>query len=109
MPLKISSTSLHSRNSQSFTRVLAGWTRTHERDVCLSRWPRNSPMPINHAPTLELHEIQATVLRPRPAPYFGTHVLLRVDDAQAGRAFLRLLTPYVDSAAGSRIAANAWL
>src|SRR5262245_4717580 len=63
----------------------------------------------SHAPTLELHEIQATVLRPRPAPYFGTHVLLRVDDAQAGRAFLRRLTPYVDSAADSRIAANAWL
>ena len=61
------------------------------------------------APTLDLHEIQATVLRQRPAPYFGTHVLLRVDDAQAGRAFLRRLTPYVDSAADSRIAANAWL
>jgi Dyp-type peroxidase family len=65
--------------------------------------------PSNDAPTLEFHEIQATVLRPRPAPYFGTHVLLRVDDAQAGRAFLRRLTPYVDSAADSRIAANAWL
>ena len=61
------------------------------------------------APTLDLHEIQATVLRPRPAPYFGTHVLLRVNDAQAGRAFLSRLTPYVDSAADSRIAANAWL
>jgi len=60
-------------------------------------------------PTLELHEIQATVLRPRPAPYFGTHVLLRIEDAQAGRAFLRRLTPYVDSAADSRIATNAWL
>src|ERR1700741_1532562 len=60
-------------------------------------------------PTLELHEIQATVLRPRPAPYFGTHVLLRVDNAEAGREFLRRLTPYVDSAADSRIAANAWL
>src|ERR1044071_1574192 len=58
---------------------------------------------------LDLHEIQATILRQRPAPYFGTHVLLRVDDAQAGRAFLRRLTPYVDSAAGWRIAANAWL
>ena len=65
--------------------------------------------PSNDAPMLQLHEIQATVLRPRPAPYFGTHVLLRVDDAQAGRAFLRRLTPYVDSAADSRIAANAWL
>ena len=53
-----------------------------------------------HAPTLDLHEIQATILRPRPAPYFGTHVLLRVDDAQAGRAFLRRLTPHIDSADG---------
>ena len=58
------------------------------------------------APTLDLHEIQATVLRPRPAPYFGSHVLLRVDDAQAGRAFLRRLTPYVDSAADWWNAAN---
>ena len=60
-------------------------------------------------PTLELHEIQATVLRPRPAPYFGTHVLLRVDDPKAGRAFLRRIIPYVDSATGWRIAANAWM
>jgi len=62
-----------------------------------------------HVAKLDLHEIQATVLRQRPAPYFGTHVFLRVDDLQAGRAFLRRLTPYVDSAAGWRIAANAWL
>src|SRR5215470_1576488 len=61
------------------------------------------------APTLELHEIQATVLRQRPAPYFGTHVILSVDDAGAGREALRRLTPYIDSAAGWRIAANAWL
>jgi Dyp-type peroxidase family len=61
------------------------------------------------APTLELQEIQATVLRPRPAPYFGTHVILRVDDAHAGRALLRRLAPYVDSAAGWRIAANTWM
>jgi len=59
--------------------------------------------------TLDLHEIQATILRPRPAPYFGTHVILRVDDPKAGRAFLRRLTPYIDSAAGSRIGANVWL
>ena len=61
------------------------------------------------APTLDLHEIQATVLRQRPAPYFGTHVLLRVDDARAGRELLRRLTPHVDSAAGWWEAANAWL
>ena len=58
---------------------------------------------------LELNEIQATVLRPRPAPYFGTHVLLRIDDPRAGRECLRRLLPHVDSAANWWKAANAWL
>jgi Dyp-type peroxidase family len=62
-----------------------------------------------HVPTLDLDEIQATVLRPRPAPYFGTHVLLRVDDARAGREALRRLTPHVDSAAHWWKARNTWL
>ena len=43
--------------------------------------------------TVELDDIQATVLRYRPEPYYGTHVMLHVDDAQAGREFLRRLTP----------------
>ena len=49
--------------------------------------------------TVELDDIQATVLRYRPEPYYGTHVMLHVDDARAGREFLRRLTPHVDSAA----------
>ena len=49
--------------------------------------------------TIELDDIQATVLRYRPEPYYGTHVMLHVDDAQAGREFVRRLTPHVDSAA----------
>jgi Dyp-type peroxidase family len=61
------------------------------------------------APTLDLHEIQATMLRPRPAPYFGSHVLLRVDDAHAGRAFLRRLIPHVDSAASWWSATDPWI
>src|SRR5262245_39508467 len=61
------------------------------------------------APTLELGEIQATVLRPRPAPYFGTHVLLRVDDAIAGRKFLRRLTPHIASGVNWWNAAHTWL
>src|SRR6185295_3171834 len=61
------------------------------------------------APALDLHEIQATVLRPRPAPYFGTHVLLRIDDAQDGRELFRRLTPHVDSAAGWWSAKTPWL
>src|ERR1700754_155096 len=58
---------------------------------------------------LELHDIQATVLRPRLAPYFGTHVLLRVDDAQAGRNFLRRLTPHIASSKNWWDATKTWL
>jgi deferrochelatase/peroxidase EfeB len=58
---------------------------------------------------LDLHEIQATVLRQRPAPYFGTHVALRVDGARAGRELIRRLTPHVDSAASWWSADNPWL
>ena len=59
--------------------------------------------------TLDLDEIQAVVLRPRPAPYFGTHVLLHVDDAEAGREFLRRLTPHIGSSAHWWSAVNTWL
>jgi len=65
--------------------------------------------PPADVPALELHEIQATVLRHRPAPYFGAHVLLRVDDARAGRELLRRLSAYVDSAASWWSAADPWL
>jgi len=60
-------------------------------------------------PTLDLQEIQATVLRPRPAPYFGAHVLLRIDDARAGREFIRRLAPHIASATNWWDAATAWL
>jgi deferrochelatase/peroxidase EfeB len=59
------------------------------------------------ASVLELDEIQATILRDRPEPYFGTHVLLRIDDQKAGREFLRRLTPHVDSAA--TVTDDTWL
>ena len=58
--------------------------------------------------TMELDDIQATVLRYRPEPYFGTHVLLHVEDPRAGREFVRRLTPYVDSAADWWQAGEAW-
>ncbi|MEV4262515.1 peroxidase [Kribbella sp. NPDC049584] len=48
---------------------------------------------------VELDDIQATVLRYRPEPYYGTHVMLHIDDVRAGRDFLRDLTPHVASAA----------
>ena len=59
--------------------------------------------------TLELDDIQATVLRYRPEPYYGTHVMLHVADAQAGREFVRRLAPHVDSAADWWQAGQSWI
>ena len=50
---------------------------------------KNANRTSQQSVTLDLHEIQATVLRYRPEPYFGTHVLMRMDDARSGREFLR--------------------
>jgi Dyp-type peroxidase family len=58
--------------------------------------------------TLELDDIQATVLRYRPEPYYGTHIMLHVEDAQAGREFVQRLTPHIDSAAEWWQAGEAW-
>jgi len=59
--------------------------------------------------TVDLDDIQATVLRYRPEPYYGTHVMLQVTDAQAGREFLRRLAPHVESAADWWQAGEAWI
>jgi deferrochelatase/peroxidase EfeB len=65
-------------------------------------------LPRGHV-TLELDDIQATVLRYRPEPYYGTHVMLHVEDARVGREFLRRLTPHVDSAADWWQAGEPWI
>ena len=59
--------------------------------------------------TVELDEIQATVLRQRPEPYYGTHVMLHVEDARAGRELLRRLAPHIDSAADWWQAGEPWI
>ena len=59
--------------------------------------------------TVELDDIQATVLRYRPEPYYGTHVMLHVEDAKAGREFVRRLSPHVDSAADWWQAGQSWI
>jgi Dyp-type peroxidase family len=51
-------------------------------------------------PKLELEDIQSIVLRRRPSPYCGCHVLLKIEDASQGRELLNQLRPYVLSAAG---------
>jgi Dyp-type peroxidase family len=44
---------------------------------------------------IEADDIQATVLRPRPSPYQGEYLLLRINDAAQGREMIRRIIPYV--------------
>ena len=46
-------------------------------------------------PVLEISDIQAIVLRPRPSPYRGEYVILRVDDAAQGREMVRRMIAHV--------------
>jgi len=59
--------------------------------------------------TVDLHDIQATVLRCRPEPYFGTHLFLHINHAHGGREFLRRLAPHIGSAADWWNARDAWI
>ena len=70
---------------------------------------RNQRAQSNSSVTLDLHEIQATVLRYRPEPYYGTHIKMHIDDARSGREFLRRLAPHVASAADWWNATDAWI
>lgn len=48
---------------------------------------------------LELDDIQSGVLRPRPAPYAATYLVLRIDDRRDGRRLMARLADLVASAA----------
>jgi len=54
---------------------------------------------LTRRPTLELDDIQAAVLRARPEPYFGTHAILEITNAAAGRDLLRRLAPRITTSA----------
>jgi Dyp-type peroxidase family len=57
---------------------------------------------MSSAPTrLELEDIQSGVLRPRPNPYAATYIVLRIDDARAGREAIRRLIEVVTPAAAA--------
>ena len=47
---------------------------------------------------LELGDIQAAALMPRPHPYAGAYLALRIDDRRSGRELLRRLIPLLDPA-----------
>src|SRR6266478_326139 len=52
-------------------------------------------IPAHAIPALDVSDIQATVLRPRPSPYKGQYLIIRIDDATHGREMLRRLIPHV--------------
>ena len=56
-------------------------------------------MTANSTVALELDDIQAGALEPRPVPYAGVYQILRFDDRHAGRELLRRLNPYLNSVA----------
>jgi Dyp-type peroxidase family len=59
---------------------------------------------------LELADIQSGALHPRPSPYAGTYILLRIDDRRAGREVLQRMVPVVASATDPAHAGqDAWL
>jgi Dyp-type peroxidase family len=60
--------------------------------------------------TLELEDIQAGVLRPRPVPYAATYIVLRIDNRSAGRELMRRASMAVASAAHANSpAGDAWV
>jgi len=56
-------------------------------------------MTANSSVALELDDIQAGALEPRPVPYAGLYQILHLDDRHEGRELLRRLIPYLDSVA----------
>ena len=59
---------------------------------------------------LELADIQSGALHPRPSPYTGTYVVLRIDERRAGRELLRLLTPVLAPATDpAHVRDEAWV
>lgn len=59
-------------------------------------------------PALEIQDIQGLILRRRPTPYVGCHVLLHFGDGGQGREFLRRLLPHVIPAAHVE-SADSWV
>ena len=59
---------------------------------------------------LDLGDIQRGALGPRPSPYAGAYLLLRIHDHVAGREALKRLTPLIASAADlTSPLGDAWL
>jgi Dyp-type peroxidase family len=64
---------------------------------------------LSNCIAVDLRDIQATILRHRPEPYFGTHIFLHISDPHGGRECLRKLAPHISSAADWWNAADTWI
>ncbi len=60
------------------------------------------------ATSVDVDDVQSAALHPRPAPYVGRFVLIRVDDPDAGRTLLRRLIPSVKGGVPAA-AEDAWV
>ncbi|MET9445988.1 Dyp-type peroxidase [Streptomyces cinerochromogenes] len=58
---------------------------------------------------VEIEDVQSGALRPRPVPYQGKFIFLRVDDRHAGRALLRRLLPVTSGGLPDDLAQDAWV
>ncbi|WP_432147106.1 Dyp-type peroxidase [Streptomyces sp. bgisy084] len=59
---------------------------------------------------VEIEDVQSGAVRPRPVPYVGKYLFLRVDDRHAGRALLRQLIPVTASGLpGVDLEQDAWV
>ncbi|NNG40563.1 Dyp-type peroxidase [Flexivirga sp. ID2601S] len=56
-------------------------------------------MSTDHGSVPNLADVQAAVLQPRPTPYAGTYLALRIDDRRQARALVQRMLPMLDSVA----------
>ena len=63
-------------------------------------------MQNNQVSTLDMSDMQATILRPPPSPYKGEYIVLRIDEAAQGREMLRRVIPYVATTSSAPISLN---
>ncbi|MCV2487999.1 Dyp-type peroxidase [Geodermatophilus sp. YIM 151500] len=57
---------------------------------------------------LDLADVQGGILNPRPSPYVGTYLLLRIDDRRDGREMLRRLAERIAPAATWSADSGSW-
>lgn len=59
---------------------------------------------------LELADIQSGAIHPRPSPYAGSYIVVRIDDRRAGRQLLRRLIPELTPATDpAHVDQEAWV